>query len=302
MQDIEPRLMRAFLAIYGLRSVSAAARAEFVSQPTMSDHLRRLRLHFEDRLFVREGGALLPTPRALEIQPMIQEIVAALTRLSCAGPSWDPAKARRTFRLGTSSYVQAVILPHLDKLLRAQAPDVVLDITSQHTADTDLEIIPTHMIESDRRCQQLFTDVLACAVDPDMAAGVDIDIFCGFEHLVLAPAPSPHHDEIDNALSRIRRSRRIAMIFTHLVGLAPLLIGQRRLAIMPARLTPMLVSRLTGCPIPLVVNPFAISMSWSQQVEGDPAHRWLRAQVATAARCATPYEFTRTPSPAPLMP
>jgi DNA-binding transcriptional LysR family regulator len=60
MADLEPRLLRAFLAIYVARSVTRAALQQGVSQPTMSEHLRRLRTYFGDRLFVSGSSGMLP--------------------------------------------------------------------------------------------------------------------------------------------------------------------------------------------------------------------------------------------------
>lgn len=73
-----------FMAVYQTRGVSRAAAVLNVTQPAVSNVLGKLRLQFEDRLFIPEGRKVRPTAKAMEIavalEPamvMIQEVIAA---------------------------------------------------------------------------------------------------------------------------------------------------------------------------------------------------------------------------------
>jgi DNA-binding transcriptional LysR family regulator len=75
---IDLNLLVAFAALYEERSVSAAAQRLYLGQPAMSAALARLRLLFEDELFVRMGREMQPTRRAIDLAP---GILAALQQI-----------------------------------------------------------------------------------------------------------------------------------------------------------------------------------------------------------------------------
>ena len=64
MRRLDLNLLPVFVALMRERSVTRAGRALSLSQPAASAALARLRAAFSDELFVRNGNALEPTPRA----------------------------------------------------------------------------------------------------------------------------------------------------------------------------------------------------------------------------------------------
>ena len=64
LAGVDLNLLVAFDALMDERSVTRAATRLSLSQPGMSNALARLRKLFGDPLLVREGLALVPTPRA----------------------------------------------------------------------------------------------------------------------------------------------------------------------------------------------------------------------------------------------
>ena len=58
------------------RSVTQAAESLGISQPAMSNGLRRLRDLFSDPLLIRTKDGMTPTERATELQPLVRRIVA----------------------------------------------------------------------------------------------------------------------------------------------------------------------------------------------------------------------------------
>ncbi|WP_122454824.1 LysR family transcriptional regulator [Pseudomonas viridiflava] len=55
------------MVVYRERGVTRAAQRLDVKQPAVSNTLAKLRIHFQDPLFVRHSRGLTPTPRANEI-------------------------------------------------------------------------------------------------------------------------------------------------------------------------------------------------------------------------------------------
>jgi DNA-binding transcriptional LysR family regulator len=59
-------------------TLSNAAKALSVSQPTISSSLAKLREILQDELFVRSGNGMQPTPRALALKEPVQRLLAAV--------------------------------------------------------------------------------------------------------------------------------------------------------------------------------------------------------------------------------
>lgn len=109
-------------------------------QPAMSNILRRLRKLFNDPLLVRSSEGMTPTERALELQPRIREILADLTQVLEPRTEFRPYSTSRVFRIMTSDYAEATLVPKLVKALRSEAPNVILDfLTPSDVSYRDME-------------------------------------------------------------------------------------------------------------------------------------------------------------------
>ncbi len=60
------------------RNVTRAANQLNLSQPAMSNGLRRLRDVFDDPLLVRTSDGMMPPERALELEPLVREILTGV--------------------------------------------------------------------------------------------------------------------------------------------------------------------------------------------------------------------------------
>jgi DNA-binding transcriptional LysR family regulator len=80
--DIDLNALLILLVVYREGGVSRAAARLNVKQPAVSNTLARLRLHFNDPLFIRHSRGLTPTPKAVEIieklEPALMEIQTVL--------------------------------------------------------------------------------------------------------------------------------------------------------------------------------------------------------------------------------
>ena len=121
MVNIDLNLLRAFDALFELRSVTRAAQRLYVTQSALSHTLGRLRTALADPLFIRGAHGLQPTARAMEIAAGIRE---GLLRLDSAlAPSlFDPATAVRRFNIAASTYFCEQMIPVLVGRAQRQAP------------------------------------------------------------------------------------------------------------------------------------------------------------------------------------
>src|SRR5215510_8797676 len=79
-------LLLVFHAMMTERHATRAGHRIGLSQPAVSAALNRLRSIFDDELFIRQSGEMVPTPRALSlaepIREALQRVEAALARTS----------------------------------------------------------------------------------------------------------------------------------------------------------------------------------------------------------------------------
>jgi len=289
MIDLDTRLLRAFVAIYQLGGVTAAARQIGVTQPTMSGHLKRLRSHFKDPLFLWTNGRMSPTARANEIQPIALEIAAGLDQLTAARSGWSYGTSERTFRVMASGYVQTVVSKPIDDAVRPVAPFVGIEfvqpVAGKYQPMCDAYIFPAWLTPEGHQHKLLFRDRLTCVADRSLISAPDrltLDLFCQLEHILLAPSPSPPHSAVDAALARIGRTRRVARTSSELSEVWRLLARADRLAMLPARLASGLSENLLVTLPPIALDPIEFLLSGPRLSGEDEGGAWFMLLVAKA--------------------
>jgi DNA-binding transcriptional LysR family regulator len=107
-------------------TLSNAAKALNVSQPTISHSLAKLREILQDELFVRSGNGMQPTPRALALKAPIQRVLAAVKGEVLDTGRFDPAAEIRPYTITTSDIGETLLLPRVVARLTQDAPKVNL--------------------------------------------------------------------------------------------------------------------------------------------------------------------------------
>ena len=80
LRDVDLNLLLLFQHLLEDRNLSAVARRMDLSQPAVSNALRRLRVAFGDELFVRTAQGMLPTPRAQRLAGPVSEALGLLSQ------------------------------------------------------------------------------------------------------------------------------------------------------------------------------------------------------------------------------
>lgn len=96
-----------------------------LSQPAVSHALGRLRLMFNDPLFVRASRGLTPTSKARELMTPIEKILTD-TEALFREVAFDPAKEKRVFKISTTDYFEVIALPQIIKKISEIAPGIQL--------------------------------------------------------------------------------------------------------------------------------------------------------------------------------
>jgi DNA-binding transcriptional LysR family regulator len=127
-------LYRSFLSVLRSGSLSAAARDEGLTQPTVGRHIDSLEKALGVSLFTRSQHGLEPTEAALELAPYAESLEATSAALVRA--ALGRASTRGTVRITASEVIGGEVLPPILAKLHEAYPDLVIELVlSNKTED-----------------------------------------------------------------------------------------------------------------------------------------------------------------------
>lgn len=121
-------LLRTLLAVLREGSLSGAARALGLTQPTAGRHVAALEALLGRPLFTRSPGGLQPTEAALALRGHAEQMEAAAAALQRAASSGAADEARGTVRITASEVVGVEVLAPILAGLRERHPGLVLEL------------------------------------------------------------------------------------------------------------------------------------------------------------------------------
>ena len=291
LRNVDLNLLVVLEALLAERHISRAALRLHLSQPAVSHALARLRQLLDDPLLVRGQGGLVLTARAHELSGPLAEALAQVRIL--LGPSgFQPATARRTFRLAMSDYGAMVVLPNLLRAVRKAAPGIELVVTqgsreamSAQVADGEIDLALGVFVYQPEgvKMAALFEEEYGCAVDAATVRDhgrLDQVAYLARSHVLVA-AHNAKVDPIDAAIAKHGGRRKIACVVPHW-SVAPALIAGTNLVLTTARRS---LAALEDDPRFAVFEPpfafpgFTFSAIWHERNDADPGHAWLRERL-----------------------
>lgn len=122
---------RAFLATLETGSLSAAARALNLTQPTLGRQIAALEKTLGVVLFDRSGRALRPTPLALDLADHVRAMRDAAARISLAASGQSQA-VEGDVVVSASDGLAAYILPPVLARLKQSAPGITVEVLASN--------------------------------------------------------------------------------------------------------------------------------------------------------------------------
>lgn len=300
LRRIDLNLLLTLHALLAEKHVTRAALRLHKSQPAVSHALAQLRAHFDDPLLVRRDSRMALTPRAQALLDPLGEALAALNGLMRA-EQFDPAAAKRRFRLTLSDYSARIILPPLVRHVRRHAPGIDLAV-SQASRDAmlaqlvDGEVDVALGIFPDRpeaiRVQDLFPEEFISLADRATLppkGGLALDEFLRRPHVKLALRPDAY-DEVEKALGELGLQRHVAVALPHWSAAVELIAGTDLILTAASRTTGAMAPHkaLRRFKPPFALPSFSYQQAWHVRREDDPGHRWLRQAVFACSQPGAP--------------
>ncbi len=292
MRDVDLHLLNVFDAIMTEGSVSRAAQQLALSQPAVSNAVARMRVLWNDPLFIRSGRGISPTPKALQLWSDIGPPLTAIRHATLPGP-FDPATTRRRIRMAVNDFITYPLWPPLRQLLEAHAPGIdilavpwLLHNTFQQLRDSvvDLSLATSEPLGAEIAQRWICDSQYLCAMRSDhplAASPLTMEAFLKADHLVVSMSGDPT-GVVDDILLQRGLRRRVAMTINNFYGMVDLLRTTNLVSVMSAN---FLRHHPNRDQIHLTALPFkpptiGLSLAWHRRYENDPGHRWLREHVA----------------------
>ena len=292
---LDARLLLAFEALALERNVTRAAERVGLTQQGMSGQLAKLRTLFDDPLFVRAKGGIVPTPRAEELVPAIRAALNSLEQL-VASEAFDPEAFDGVITIAATDYALALILPALLGRLRLAAPNlrIVIRPADAVTLDADIRdaridiaLIVPQFAPPGLHARGLFDERyvgVARAGHPAVTeSAMSLDAFCDHPHLLVSPFRGDALGPTDQALAEIGRRRTIGLVVPGFSVVGSLLEQTDLIAVLPERLIGLMRHDLMTFETPIAVEGFRLDAVWPPRLHRSAQHRWLRNEIVKAA-------------------
>ena len=121
-RNADLNLLKVFEALMIEGNVTRTADKLSLTQPTVSNALRRLRETYDDPLFVRSGAGVRPTRRALELWSPLSRSLRSI-RGTLEGESFDALHSDARVTVSMTDYVACIAGPRLFDALARLAPE-----------------------------------------------------------------------------------------------------------------------------------------------------------------------------------
>lgn len=309
-RTLDLNLLRVFDQVMAERNLTRAARNLSMTQPAVSNALQRLRDALGDKLVVRSGYGVEPTPRALALWPAVAESLRQL-EASLGHGDFLAAQASTSFLLAMADATAATLMPGLVEILQREAPGVsvrVLPLTTRDPrpmlddGEVDLAVgyFPAVLADLTAQAQQggvapfdherLYDGQYVCVMrsgHPLAAGPLTLQGYCDARHLLVSFSGRAF-GFVDEALAAMGRKRHIMLTVNQFFTAGLVVATSELLTVLPRHFVPVtgMAAQLALRELPFAVPPVNVDTLWHRRQAQRSDHAWLRQAVVRAARGA----------------
>ncbi len=306
-RTLDLNLLRVFDEVMTERNLTRAAHNLAMTQPAVSNALKRLRETLGDELVRRSGYGVEPTPLATALWPTVRDALQQLREVLAPG-IFDPATAHNAFVLAMADATAAKLVPGLVDILENEAPGVNLrilplttrdprDLLESGTADLAIGHFPgvlaelgaLHLQESSPRFlhQRLYDGEYVVVMrrgHPLSQGPLSLDDYCEARHLLVSFSGRPF-GFVDEALAGLSRQRRVVLTVNQFFTAGRVVATTDLLTVLPRHFVGAtgMEHELALRELPLPVPAVHVDALWHRQASHSSAHRWLRQTVERAS-------------------
>jgi DNA-binding transcriptional LysR family regulator len=309
-RTLDLNLLRVFDQVMSERNLTRAAHNLAMTQPAVSNALNRLREAVGDKLVVRSGYGVEPTPKALAVWPAIADALRQIESSLSPG-EFVPAQANRTFILAMADATAAELMPGLVEITMREAPGVSLRVLPLSTRDPrrlldegemDLAVgfFPTVLAEltGEEQAgrlpafdhQRLFGGEYVCVMrngHPLAHVPLTIERYCEAHHLRVSFTGRPF-GFVDEALTALGRQRHVVLTVNQFFTAGRVVATSDLITVLPRHFISVtgMEHEFTLRELPFGLPPVLVHSLWHRRQSQRGDHAWLRAAVLAATHKA----------------
>jgi DNA-binding transcriptional LysR family regulator len=307
-RTLDLNLLRVFDTVMVEGNITRAAERLSITQPAVSNALKRLRDAVGEDLLTRAPRGVAPTPFGEALWPQVRTALGQLRQALEPG-AHDPTADGRVFRLTMVDAVALLLLPPLMSRFEALGARAQIEVRPLIDRDPrpvlsqgDVDFALGHFPESvaslvsqgklaPLRHRRLAEGRYVCAMrrDHPLAHGpLTLDAFCQASH-VLVSFSGRAHGFVDQALAGLQRSRRIALTVNQFYSAAQVAATSDLLTVLPEGFLAVtgLETRLTQRELPVEPGAVFVDALWHVRHDRSAAHHWLLDRFAEVGLAAT---------------
>lgn len=304
---LDLNLLRVFDAVMTEQNLTRAAGRLAMTQPAVSNAVKRLREALGDELLIRTAHGVKPTTRAESLWPAVRRALSELEE-AVAPRSFELAKAHATFRMAMADATAALLLPRLVRLIESDAPGIdirMVPLTTREPrpmllrGDIDLAIgfFPGVVAQlqgatdTPIRHERLYRGEYVCVMrkaHPLANKELTLDTYCNADHLLVSFSGRAR-GLVDDALLSVNRERRILLTVNQFFTAGKVVTASDLLMVLPRHLIEAtgMTDSLIAKDLPFAMPDVHIDMLWHERDARSPGHRWLREQLGNSTALGT---------------
>lgn len=299
LRKFDLNLLVAFEVLLREMNVSRAAEKMCVTQSSMSHILQRLRQQLDDPVLVRTNTGMKPTERSLALLEPVRSILREVEKVIQVPECFDPGSSQRRFIIAATDYMEFLLLPPLLERIGLSAPSVDIQVKrteasfpteSLENGDLDVVLGFSAILKPPAQflVETLFEDRMVCVVradHPAVSKPLGLEEYVSLPHLLISRTGTKV-GVIDEWMAEKGLERRIALTVPHFLS-APLIVARTDLVLsLPLHLAQRIAELipLRILPLPMELPAYDLVMIHHPVREKEPAHLWLREQIANVSR------------------
>lgn len=306
LRTLDLNLLPIFAALMREQHLSRAAENLAMSQPAASSALKRLRLCFNDELFVRTAHGLVPTARALQLQQAIQPALQ-LIQSGCSNFEFDPKVSDHVLSLSMNAATEYLISASLYSHLHAHAPKIKLQLQPDYLDDIPAQLKAGRLdfaldyvgTEDNQYKFQVIAEedlVIICRRDhPQIKSSISLTKFSTLAQASLIPRSNRTHKQselrgtpLEQLMGKSLPKRNVVLHASSFVALPSIIASSNLIAIVPRSIAIHYNEANHGTlkylAIPFDYPMVQMKLLWHKSRDNDPAHRWFKREITNFAQ------------------
>jgi DNA-binding transcriptional LysR family regulator len=275
------------------RNVTKAAARLHLSQPAVSAQLNRLRHEFDDLLLIPAQRGMTPTVKAMELLDPLRQALDQVRATVASHRNFDPKKAKLTFAIACTDYLQAAVVKPLVMELRTRAPGVRVAIRNLDVpqleaqmarGDVDLALMTPQAAPPSLRTRHLFDEryvLIGRRKHPRLRDGITVTEFAKLEQVIVSLDGGGFVTPVDSSLAALGHRRNVVLSAASFLLVPEIVSHSDFVALVPERLVCGSADKLEVIDCPFPVEGFAVGMVWHERSHGHSGQRWIRETIVS---------------------